>query len=334
MNAKIRLGVIGAGAYTRRVLLPHFRRIPDVELRVVANRTRESAEAVARTFGFARIADDWQAVVHAEDVDAIVVGTRTEAHYEMIPPILEAGRPVLTMNALCRTAAQARELAAQAAARPGQVALVYPAAGHAYFLREDAMMRHLIEDGFLGDLLQVDVHWFAPFFGLGSLFEVGHRWCGRHTRVFGYRRAYEAARPTVAARPGRSAVRAETNFALAELAGGGVITYRHSTVAGDTARPRWELTGSAGTVVAYPGDADRLGRFIGARNGSTTLEPLTIPAAHAHPVTVEADFIAAIRGEREPSTAILRFDDAFRLLQFGEAWRESASSGGWVDLPQ
>ena len=78
----------------------------------------------------------WREVVGAHDVDAIVVGTRTEAHYEMIPPVLEAGRHVLSMNALCRTAAQARELTAKAAGRPNLVALVYPAAGAAYFLRE------------------------------------------------------------------------------------------------------------------------------------------------------------------------------------------------------
>jgi predicted dehydrogenase len=330
---KIRLGYIGAGGYSRRVLLPAFQTIPGVELTVVANSTRQSSEAVAKEFQFARVAANWREVVGADDIDAIVIGTRTEAHYEMIPSVLEAGRHVLSMNALCRNAAQARELIARAAARPDLVALVYPAAGPAYFLREDAMMRHLIDEGYVGTVLQVADYWYAPFFGLGSMFEVGSRWFGAHTRIFGYRRGYNVDGATVAARPGRGTVRPETNIALAELASGAMITYQHSTVSGDTARARWEINGSAGYVVAYAGTRDAPGTFFGAKHGSNSLAPLSIPAEYDHGVSVEADFIAAIRREREPARAIPRFEDAMRLLQFGEVWRESTEQGAWCDLP-
>ena len=330
----VRLGYIGAGGYSRRVLLPNFRRIPGVEFAVVANSTAESSETVAKEFGFERTAADWREVLHSKDIDAVVVGTRTEAHFEMIGPLLDAGHHVLSMNALCRNSDQARELTAKAASRPDRLALVYPAAGPAYFLREDAMMRHLLDDGYVGTVLQVVDYWYAPFFGLGSMFEVGSRWFGRHTRVFGYRRAYTVEGVTVPARPGRDAVRPETNIAMAELADGGMITYQHSTIAGETARPRWEIVGSNGHVVAYAGTANAPGSFFGAKRGTDSLEPLPIPAEYSQPVSVEADFIAAIRGEREPARAIPRFEDALRLLQFGEVWRDSAEKGCWCDLPQ
>ncbi|MES2562684.1 MAG: Gfo/Idh/MocA family oxidoreductase [Pseudomonadota bacterium] len=330
---KIRLGYIGAGGYSKRVLLPNFQKIPGVELRVVANSTQQSSDAIAKEFQFARSAASWRDVVNAEDIDAIVIGTRTEAHFEMIPPVLDSGRHVLSMNALCRNAEQARELAAKAAAHPDLVALVYPAAGPAYYLHEDAMMRHLIDDGYLGTVLQVANYWYAPFFGLGSMFEVGNRWFGTHTRVFGYRHGYHVEGATVAARPGRGAVRPETNIALAELASGAMITYQHSTVAGETARPRWEINGSAGYVVAYAGTRNEPATFFGAQHGSNSLAPLSIPPEYEHAVSVEADFVAAIRGEREPDRAIPRFDDAMHLLQFGEVWRESTEQGRWCELP-
>jgi predicted dehydrogenase len=330
---KIRLGYIGAGAYSRRVLLPNFRKIPGVELTVVANSSKESSEAVVKEFGFARSAADWRDVVGAPDIDAIVVGTRTDAHYEMLPPVLEAGRHVLSMNALCRNAAQARALAAKAAERPELVALVYPAGGAAYFLRQDAMMRHLLDDGYIGTVLQVEDYWYAPFFGLGSMFEVGSRWFGRHTRVFGCRRSYQVQGATVAGRPGRGEVRPETNIAIAELASGAIITYQHSTVAGGTARPRWEIAGADGYVVAYAAAGDVPASFFGAKRGSRELEALPIPPEQDHGVSVEADFIAAIRGERQPARAIPRFEDAMRLLQFGEVWRESTERSRWCDLP-
>ncbi len=332
-QATVRLGYIGAGGYSKRVLLPAFKKIPGVELVVIANSTPETSDAVAREFGFARTAADWRAVVDAKDIDAIVVGTRTETHYEMIPPILAAGRHVLSMNALCRNASQARELTALAAAHPNLVSLVYPAGGPAYFLREDAMMRHLIDDGYIGTVLQAANYWYAPFFGLGSMFEVGSRWFGRHTRLLGYRRGYSVEGATVPARPGRGAVRPETNIAMAELAEGGIITYQHSTVAGDTARARFEVIGAAGYVVVYAGTNATPGTFFGARRGASALEALPIPPEFAAGVNVEADFIAAIRGERQPARAVPRFDDAMRLLQFGEVWRESSEKGGWCDLP-
>ena len=332
-RSNIRIGYIGAGGYSRRVLLPNFKKIPGVELVVVANSKPETSDAVAREFGFARTAADWRAVIDAKDIDAIVVGTRTEAHFEMIPPVLESGCHVLCMNALCRTAAQARELTALAAARPNQVALVYPAGGAAYFLREDRMMRHLLDDGYIGTVLQAANYWYAPFFGLGSMFEVGSRWFGHHTRLLGYRRGYSVQGATVPARPGRGEVRAETNIAMAELADGGIITYQHSTVAGDTARARVEVIGAAGTVVAYTGNATTPATFFGAQRGSRDLTPLPIPPEYADGVNVEADFIAAIRGERQAARAVPRFEDAMRLLQFGEVWKVSSQQGGWCDLP-
>ncbi len=329
----VRLGYIGAGSYSRRVLLPNFKKIAGVELVVVANSKPETTEAVAREFGFARTAADWREVVAAKDIDAIVVGTRTEAHFEMIPPILDAGRHVLSMNALCRNAQQARELVALAASHPKRVSLVYPAGGPAYFLREDAMMRHLIDDGYIGTVLQVADYWYAPFFGLGSMFEVGNRWFGRHTRLLGYRRGYIVQGATVPARAGRGEVRPETNIAMAELASGGIITYEHSTVAGDTARARFEVIGANASVIAYAGSNTEPATFFGAKRGSREFKPLPIPPEYSGGVNVEADFIAAIRGERTPAMAVPRFEDAMRLLQFGEVWRESSEKGGWCDLP-
>ena len=329
----VRIGYIGAGGYSKRVLLPNFKKIPGVELVVVANSTAETSATVAKEFGFARSAGDWREVIAANDIDAIVVGTRTEAHFEMIPPVLEAGRNVLSMNALCRNAAQARELVAQAAAHPKLVSLVYPAGGPAYFLREDAMMRHLIDDGYLGTVLQVASYWYAPFFGLGSMFEVGNRWFGRHTRLLGYRRGYTVQGATVPARPDRGEVRPETNIAMAELLNGGIITYQHSTVAGDTARARFEVIGANASVITYAGTNTERATFFGAKRGSLEFEPLPIPPEYSGGVNVEADFIAAIRGERQPALAVPRFEDAMRLLQFGEVWRESSEKGGWCDLP-
>ena len=56
----VRLGYIGAGAYSRRVLLPNFRKVPGVELVVVANSSQETSDAIANEFGFAHSVADWR----------------------------------------------------------------------------------------------------------------------------------------------------------------------------------------------------------------------------------------------------------------------------------
>ena len=47
MAARVRVGIVGAGNFTTNRMLPNFQKLPDVEITVVANRSRESAERVA-----------------------------------------------------------------------------------------------------------------------------------------------------------------------------------------------------------------------------------------------------------------------------------------------
>ena len=57
---KVRLGVIGAGNYASSMLLPHLRRIDDVELVAVATTTSLSSENARRKFGFKNATTDYK----------------------------------------------------------------------------------------------------------------------------------------------------------------------------------------------------------------------------------------------------------------------------------
>ena len=71
----VRIGIVGAGGFTRRRLLPGLLAVPGVELAAVANRTLASAERVAQEFRIAKALADWRDVVTSSDVDAVVVAT-------------------------------------------------------------------------------------------------------------------------------------------------------------------------------------------------------------------------------------------------------------------
>eukprot|EP00665_Eupelagonemidae_sp_cell47_P003391 gene3391-3693_t len=73
--ARLRVGVIGAGANTKKMHPPKLQGIGGVSVTRVANRSAESSRAAAAEFGIPHVAESWEALVAAEDVDAVVIGT-------------------------------------------------------------------------------------------------------------------------------------------------------------------------------------------------------------------------------------------------------------------
>ena len=94
-NSIIRVGLVGAGANTRRKHIPGFQACPGVEIVTVANRSIESSGRVAQEFGISRVAESWQEVVRDPEVDAVCIGTWPYLHREATCAALEAGKHVL-----------------------------------------------------------------------------------------------------------------------------------------------------------------------------------------------------------------------------------------------
>jgi predicted dehydrogenase len=104
MATPLRLGSVGAGAFSQHRMLPNFLNSDGVEVLAVANRSRESGEAVAERFGIARVETDWQAITEARDIDAVFVGTPPSAHREIVLAALDAGKHVLCQTRIASLA--------------------------------------------------------------------------------------------------------------------------------------------------------------------------------------------------------------------------------------
>lgn len=327
----VRLGFVGAGRFTRSRLLPNFQTLPGVELVAVSNSTAESGQRVAHEFGFGEVLTDWRTLVALPVIDAVVIGTQAPLHAAIAQAALEAGKHVFTMNAMSATLDDARSMVRIAQQNPHLTALVYPGG---FYLREDAWMRRLLQEGYVGRVLQVFDLWHTPFFGLGSQYEVARRWFGEHTRVFAHRKTLDVEIPSPGGRP----TRPTANTVLAELEGGGVITYLHAPAARGMTPARIAVYGTEGALICYSQGEARDGIY-GAKAGQGEPQPLPVPrdlqAAWADPrrLPVEADFVAAVRGGAAPSPAIPTFQDGARAMEFAEAWRLSLDRAGWVDLP-
>ncbi|HPU98500.1 MAG TPA: Gfo/Idh/MocA family oxidoreductase, partial [Candidatus Hydrogenedentes bacterium] len=87
----LRIGFVGLGGICRQRHVPGLKKLPGIELRAVANRTRESSEKAAREFGIPVVCDSWQELVARDDIDIVFVGTWPYLHREVSVAALQSG---------------------------------------------------------------------------------------------------------------------------------------------------------------------------------------------------------------------------------------------------
>ena len=77
MSETIRVGIIGAGANSRRHHISKLQAIDGVEVVVVANRTPESGRRVADEFNIPRVADSLNQIVEDNEIDSVVMSMQS-----------------------------------------------------------------------------------------------------------------------------------------------------------------------------------------------------------------------------------------------------------------
>lgn len=102
------IGVIGAGVISDEYL-PTLTRLPDLEVRFIADRSPERARACAEKYGVAAWGT-YDELLADEGVQLVVNLTVPQAHYEITRTALEAGRHVWSEKPLATTADDARTL--------------------------------------------------------------------------------------------------------------------------------------------------------------------------------------------------------------------------------
>lgn len=144
------VGIIGTG-FARTTQLPAFAACEGARLAAVASGRRENAEAAAREFGIAHVADDWRGVVARADVDLVSIVTPPATHAEMALAALAAGKAVLCEKPMAMDASETERMRAAAGGR-GAFALV----DHELrFLPSRRRMREMILGGEIGRVRHV-----------------------------------------------------------------------------------------------------------------------------------------------------------------------------------
>jgi len=121
-NTPVTLGVIGAGGFASKVLLPAFR-AAGARCDTVASRGGVSAVHAARKFGFRQATTDLNHVFENDDINTVVIATRHDSHASLVCRALDAGKHVFVEKPLAMNADELQRVteayhAAQRSSRP------------------------------------------------------------------------------------------------------------------------------------------------------------------------------------------------------------------------
>jgi predicted dehydrogenase len=343
---RIRIGFIGAGGIAKQRHLPGLKQIEGVELVAVANRRRETAEQVAKEWGFTAVHDDWRQVLERQDVDAVFIAAPPYLHRDATIAALEAGKHVFCQARMARNYVEAKEMFDASQKTTLRTMLCPPP--HA--MAADYLMKRLLkQEAYIGRPLDLFVyqyqnayadanaplHWrqderisgFNTQF-LGMFLEVTHRWLGYHRRVQAVTKVHYRQRR----RPDSNEV-AEVKIAdslafATEMENGAVSSWHFSGVVQHPLPNRFEIFGSDGSLIVEMGAGEEA-TVRGARKGEQ-LKEIPIPEQERRRWTAEADFIRSIRQGGEVSPDFL---EGLKYMEMTEAVYRSAAEGRAIDLP-
>src|SRR3989442_9723370 len=92
---KLRVGVLGAGAWAMAAHIPGWQRDPRCEVATVCDVVGDRAKEAAARFDIPEAQRDWEVVVARKDLDVIDVVTPSATHHELAVAALTAGKHVL-----------------------------------------------------------------------------------------------------------------------------------------------------------------------------------------------------------------------------------------------
>jgi predicted dehydrogenase len=339
----IRVGLIGAGRNTRERHMPGFDKVPGLEVAAVANRSRASGRAVADQFNIPTVYDNWQELLEDESLDAVCIGTWPNMHRTLTVAALEKGKHVLCEARMATNAQEAREMLEASRNRPDQTTQIVPSP---LTFKVDPLLQQMIGDGYLGELLSVEVQSCSPSFAdidgpmhwrndrdisgfnilnMGIWYEGMIRWVGRATKVMAMAKVCVPNRRDENGALVPVSIPDQVNV-LCELANGAQAHLRFSTATGlATGNEVW-FHGTEGTIRVDNG----LNVFAGKR-GDTQLTEVPNPDSMQGFWRVEEEFANAIRG----TETITRtpFDVGLHYMEWTEAVTRSAQTGQMVALP-
>ena len=146
---RIRVGIIGMGAWGSRAHLPAFAALPDVDVVAAVDPDERAARAAASAHSIGRVETDaGRLFSDADRLDAVVIATPDDTHRDLTLAAYNAGLHVLCEKPIAYSVSEGEEMlaAAEQAGRVGKIGFLFR---HSPVVTR---MHELVEQGFVGEV--------------------------------------------------------------------------------------------------------------------------------------------------------------------------------------
>ena len=342
-DLEIRVGLIGAGGNVRNRHIPGFQKVEGLEIVAVANRSVESGRAIADQFDIPRVYGSWQELLEDDDINAVCIGTWPYMHKTMTIAALESGKHVLTEARMANTAEEAKAMLEASRKYPDLVCQLTPTSTT---YKIDRIIQRLVSEGFLGELLSVEVqalqNRFADFGGdlhwrhdrelsgyntlnIGAAYESMMRWFGRGTDVMAMSKIHGPYRRNSKGDLVSVSIPDHVDI-LYELANNAQVHMRMSATTGHSTGNQMWFYGTEGTIYI-----DQKQNVFGGRQDEDGLSEIENPSESQAYYRVEEEFSNAIRGVEQ--ITMVPFETGVHYIEWSEAVSRSSQTRKMVTLP-
>ncbi len=152
-ESRLNVGVIGAGYWATSAHIPGILQHKRAHLRAVQNRSMKKASQIAKDFGADLAFDNYRDLVLHGKVDAVIVSSTPNVHFEQAAFALKHDKHVLIEKPMTFTVAQAQELCDLASSR--NLHLVVSCPWH--YTPHGIKARKMIADGVLGNIKMISI---------------------------------------------------------------------------------------------------------------------------------------------------------------------------------
>jgi len=319
----VRWGILGAARIARTKVVPGMKKSPWCDIRAVASRSLEKAEAEAKLLGVPKAYGSYEALLADPEIEAVYIPLPNHLHVPMTLKAAAAGKHVLCEKPIAMDAAEAERLRAI----DGKVIFqeAFMVRHHPQWTR----VRELVREGAIGPVRAIiaafsygappatDIRWDPKMAG-GALWDVGCYPLTLARFVFGS----EPLRVSAVSDLSSTGVDVSTSGAV-DFGEGRQLSFWCGMSQGATqfARVVGE-TGSISVPFPYYDNLEPADHLIVDRNGTIATE--SVPGdAYEHQGTA---FSRAVRGEIKPEWGVENAISAMRVL---DAAARSARSGRW-----
>jgi virulence factor len=119
----VNVGVIGLGSFATVARLPVLAGLPNARMTACMARTSRTVDRIVSQFGFQKGFTELEAFIRESGVEAAVVATPKQTHYDIVMPLLEHGIHVFCEKPMAMSLGQAEQMV-QCAAKNGRVLMI------------------------------------------------------------------------------------------------------------------------------------------------------------------------------------------------------------------